>query len=171
MVREHIEVLRDGMRRRGKLDALGPFIDQAQKTDTDRRTIIQALEERKGARNSISAEVAKRKRAGTPADDLLSQSRDLGEEISRLEGELAGLEEQLEKSMLELPNVTLPDVPEGGEENNRHVRDWGTPRSAGTVSSGQRGVRFFSLTSLRRSISITAGITRRRLSKIGRAHV
>jgi seryl-tRNA synthetase len=133
MVREHIEALRDGMRRRGKLDALGSFIDQAQKSDTERRTIIQALEERKGARNSISAEVAKRKRAGADADDLLSQSRDLGEEITRLEAELGALEEQLEKSMLELPNVTFPDVPEGGEENNRHIRDWGTPRSAGSV--------------------------------------
>jgi seryl-tRNA synthetase len=133
MVREHIEVLRDGMRRRGKLDTLAPFIEGARNTDAERRSIIQALEERKGARNSISAEVAKRKRAGDSADDLLTQSRDLGEEITRLEGDLARLEAQLETSMLELPNITVDDVPEGGEENNRHIRDWGTPREAGSV--------------------------------------
>ena len=133
MIREHIEVLRDGMRRRGKLDVLAPYIDRAQKVDADRRTTIQALEERKASRNSITQEVAKRKRAGENADELLSQSRTLGEEISRLESDLATLEKDLELAMLELPNVTLPDVPEGGEESNRHIRSWGTPRDAGAV--------------------------------------
>ena len=141
MIREHIEVLRDGMRRRGKLDALGGFIDRAQQVDADRRATIQALEERKASRNSITQEVAKRKRAGQDAEDLLSQSRTLGEEISRLEGELAELESELEKAMLELPNVTLADVPEGGEAANRHVRSWGTPReSAGLKPHWDLGV-------------------------------
>ena len=141
MIREHIEVLRDGMRRRGKLDALGGFIDRAQQVDGDRRSTIQALEERKASRNSITQEVAKRKRAGQDAEDLLSQSRTLGEEISRLESELAELESELEKAMLELPNVTLADVPEGGEAANRHVRSWGTPReSAGLKPHWDLGV-------------------------------
>lgn len=128
MIREHIEVLRDGMRRRGKLDALAPVIDRAQQVDSDRRTLIQAVEERKASRNSITQEVARRKRAGENADDLLSQSRALGEEISKLETDLGELESELERAMLELPNITLADVPEGGEENNRHIRSWGEPR-------------------------------------------
>jgi Seryl-tRNA synthetase len=82
-------MLRDGMRRRGKLDALAPFIDAAAAADADRRATIQAVEERKAARNSITQEVAKKKRAGENADSLLDQSRSLGEEISRLEAELA----------------------------------------------------------------------------------
>ena len=122
MIREHVEVLRDGMRRRGKLDALGKFIDRAQQVDVDRRAMIQAVEERKASRNSITQEVARRKRAKEDAEELLVQSRALGDEIARLEGDLAGLEKELELAMLELPNVTLDDVPEGGEENNRHVR-------------------------------------------------
>lgn len=130
MVREHVEVLRDGMRRRGKLEGLAPVIDSVQQTDIERRGVIQALEERKGARNAISQEVARRKRSGENAEELLSQSRTLGEEISRLEGELATLEASLATSLLEIPNVTLPDVPEGGEENNRQVRSWGTPRKS-----------------------------------------
>ncbi|MGK2961214.1 MAG: serine--tRNA ligase, partial [Gemmatimonadaceae bacterium] len=129
MVREHIELLREGMRRRGKLDALAPFIDRARDVDVERRGLIQAAEERKAARNAITQEVARRKRSGESADDLLSQSRTLGEEIARLEGELATLESDLENALLELPNVTLDDVPEGGEENNSHIRSWGTPRA------------------------------------------
>jgi seryl-tRNA synthetase len=133
MIREQIDVLRDGMRRRGKLDALAPFIDRAAEVDAERRAMIQAVEERKAARNALTQEVAKKKRAGENADDLLVQSRTIGEEISKLEGELSGVEAELQKNMLELPNVTLDDVPAGGEEANRQVRSWGTPREAQSV--------------------------------------
>ena len=96
MVREQVDVLRDGMRRRGKLDAMSPFIERAQQLDVDRRVTIQALEERKAARNAITQEVAKRKRSNEDADELLAQSRSLGEEIARLDNELAETEKQLE---------------------------------------------------------------------------
>jgi seryl-tRNA synthetase len=141
MIREHIDVLRDGMRRRGKLETLGVHIDRAQAVDVERRVLIQAVEERKAARNAITQEVAKRKRAGENANDLLMQSRNLGEEISRLETDLSLQQTELEKAMLELPNVTLADVPDGGEENNRHIREWGVPRdSAGLKPHWEIGV-------------------------------
>jgi seryl-tRNA synthetase len=128
MIREHIEVLRDGMRRRGKLDALGQFIDRAHWVDVERRGIIQKVEEQKATRNNITQEVGRRKRAKENADELLSESRSIGDEIAKLETDLASLEKDLELAMLELPNVPLEDVPAGGEENNRQVRAWGTPR-------------------------------------------
>jgi seryl-tRNA synthetase len=141
MIREHIDVLRDGMRRRGKLETLGVHIDRAQAVDVERRVLIQAVEERKAARNAITQEVAKRKRARENADDLLMQSRNLGEEISRLESDLSLQQTELEKAMLELPNVTLADVPDGGEENNRQIREWGVPRdSAGLKPHWEIGV-------------------------------
>ncbi len=133
MIREQIDVLRDGMRRRGKLDALAPFIDRAAEVDAERRAMIQAAEERKAARNAITQEVAKKKRAGENADELLIQSRNLGEEIAKLEGELAVLEAELQKNMLELPNVTLDDVPAGGEQANMQIRSWGEPRAPQSV--------------------------------------
>jgi seryl-tRNA synthetase len=127
-LREQIDALRAGMRRRGKLDQLGPLIDRAEGLDRDRRLNIQAVEERKAARNAASQEVARRKRAKENADDVVAQSRALGEEIARLEAELAGFEAELEGIMYELPNITLPDVPSGGEECNVIIREWGTPR-------------------------------------------
>ena len=129
MVREQLDVLRDGMRRRGKLDAVGPLLDRAEELEKERRVMIQAVEERKAARNAASQEVAKRKRAGEDAGDLVAQARTLGDEISRLERELAAAEQGLTGILLELPNLTLPDVPEGGESANAVVREWGTPRA------------------------------------------
>jgi len=128
MVREHIDALRAGMQRRGALDALSPAIDRAAALDKSRRDTIQAVEERKAARNSVSQQVGQRKRAGEPADDLQQQSRALGDEIARLDRELAETEAELSAILLELPNVTLDQVPAGGEEKNSVVRSWGAAR-------------------------------------------
>jgi len=133
MVREHIDALRAGMQRRGALDALSPTIDRAVTLDKSRRETIQAVEERKAARNSVSQQVGQRKRAGEAADDLQQQSRALGDEIARLDSELAETEAELSAILLELPNVTLDKVPAGGEEKNSIVRSWGTAREGAKV--------------------------------------
>jgi len=133
MVREHIEALRAGMRRRGALDALSPAIDRAVDLDKSRRDTIQAVEERKAARNAVSQQVGQRKRAGEAADDLQQQSRELGDEIARLDRELAEMESELSGILLELPNITLDQVPAGGEESNAVVRSRGTPREGARV--------------------------------------
>ncbi|MGQ0715117.1 MAG: serine--tRNA ligase [Gemmatimonadaceae bacterium] len=127
-LREGVAALRDGLHRRGKLDTLGPLVDRAVALDADRRTLIQAVEERKAARNAASQEVARRKKAGESADDLIEETRALGLEISRLEAELADAEKQLETTLFEIPNTPLEDVPEGGEEHGTLLRAWGTPR-------------------------------------------
>ena len=132
-IRDQIDQLREGMRRRQKLDALGPSIDRAESLDRDRRAMIQAVEERKAARNAMTQEVAKRKRAGEGADELIEQGRALGEEIARLERELAETQVALDAMLLEIPNVTLADVPAGGEDRNEVVRSWGEPRDAAGV--------------------------------------
>lgn len=133
VVRENIDALRAGLRRRGSLDALSPTIDRAISLDKARRETIQAVEERKAARNAVSQQVGQRKRAGESTDDLQQQSRELGDEIARLDRELAETEGQLSSILLELPNITLDDVPAGGEESNTIVRSWGKPREGAQV--------------------------------------
>ena len=133
VLRDRIDALRDGMRRRGKLDQLAAVIDRGERLDRERRMMIQAVDERKAARNASSQEVARRKRAGESADDLIASGRALGDEISRLEGELAATEAELDQILLEIPNLPLADVPEGDEEHNVVVREWGTPRDGAGV--------------------------------------
>jgi len=133
IIREQADLLREALRRRGALDALAPLVDRAESLDRERRLLIQAVEERKAARNANSQEVARRKRAGEAADDLVAGGRALGDEIARLEGELAGVDGALDDILLGLPNVTLPAVPEGGEERNVVVRSWGEPRPSDGV--------------------------------------
>ena len=129
LLREGVDLLRDGLARRGALEQVTPVLDRAVALDVERRALIQAVEERKAARNAASQEVARLRRAGADAEEIMTRSRVLGDEIARLERELADIEGALSAMLLEIPNVTLPDVPAGGEENNVILREWGTPRT------------------------------------------
>ncbi len=141
LVREAPDALRDAMRRRGKLDLYGALIDRAVVLEQERRNAIQACEERKAARNAASQEVAKRKKAGQPADDLLASARAIGDEIAALEARQAAAQTELDALLAEMPNVPLPDVPEGDESANVTLRTWGTPRAAGVQPHWDVGAR------------------------------
>ncbi|GLC26587.1 serine--tRNA ligase [Roseisolibacter agri] len=129
LVREQPDLLRDAMRRRGALDALAPQLDRLATLEQERRALIQQVEEQKAARNASSAEVARRKKAGESADDLIAQGRTLGESIAALEARANAADDELRAILMEIPNVPLPDVPQGGEDANVVVREWGTPRA------------------------------------------
>ena len=133
LIRDEVGTLREGLRRRGLLDALGPTVDRAQRLDVERRATIQASEERKAARNLASQEVARRKRSGEQTDDLVARARALGEEIARLELELAVTQAELDVLLLELPNVVRADVPAGDQTANVVLRQWGIPRAANSA--------------------------------------
>ena len=129
LVREQPDALRDAMRRRGALDALAPQLDRLATLEQERRALIQQVEEQKAQRNAGSAEVARRKKAGERADNVIAAGRALGESVAALEARANAADEELRGLLLELPNATLPDVPEGGEDANVVVREWGTPRA------------------------------------------
>ena len=133
LVRERLDDLREAMRRRDALAALGGQLDRCEGLEQERRLLIQAVEERKAARNVATQEVARLKKSGGNADELIARGRALGEEIGRLEQELADAEGQLSSILLEVPNITLPDVPAGDESHNVIVRSWGEPRPSDGV--------------------------------------
>src|SRR5579862_145918 len=133
MLRERADALRDAMRRREALDAFGPVVDQGVVLEKQRRAVIANVERLKAERNSTSQEVARRKKAGESADELIGQGRALGESIASDEKALVEIQGRLDHVLLEIPNVTLPDVPAGGEAHNVIVKSWGTPRDSAGV--------------------------------------
>lgn len=133
LVRDQIEQLRDGMRRRGKLAQYAGDIDEAERLDKARRAAITAVEEKKARRNALTQEVGRLKKAKADAEAPLAESRALGDEIARIEADLAPMQARLEELLLGIPNIPLGDVPEGDETQNRIVRTWGEPRAAESV--------------------------------------
>ena len=128
LLREQLDPIRAAMRRRGKLDALAPQLDRLAELDVERRRLIGEVEQRKSARNTASLEVARRKKAGEATESLIAETRGLGEEIAGLENALRQAEEELERHLLEIPNIVADDVPEGGEDDGVIESTWGEPR-------------------------------------------
>lgn len=133
LLREHPERVREGLQRRGALGTAGPVLERALAVDEERRRAIAEAEEVKAARNRLSQEVARRRRAGEDASAQIEEGRALGDRAAALESRATALDAELTALVLQLPNVPLPDVPAGGEEANRVERSWGDPRGAGSA--------------------------------------
>lgn len=65
LLRDQLDVLREGMRRRGKLTELGALLDRAESLEQARRTAITELEAQQARRNKVTQEVALRRRPVT----------------------------------------------------------------------------------------------------------
>lgn len=155
MVRERLDDLREAMRRRGALGTLATQLDRCEELERERRSLMQAAQERQAARNADTQEVARRKKAGEDASELMAKGRAMGEEIARLNAELAETEGALNGILMQVPNITLADVPEGDEEHNVIVRHWGDPRPAEGVKPHWEIGEAFGLVDLERAVKIS----------------
>lgn len=131
LLRDQLDLLRDAMRRRGKLEELRPLLDRAESLERDRRSAITELESQQAKRNKLTQEVGQKRKAGEDATALMAEARAVGDAITALEQRRADAEGAVQQLLYELPNITLPDVPEGDESHNTVVRSWGTPRTDG----------------------------------------
>ncbi|MEI6739723.1 MAG: serine--tRNA ligase [Gemmatimonadaceae bacterium] len=131
LLRDQLDALRDAMQRRGKLDDLGPVLARAESLERDRRSAITELESQQARRNKVTQDVAQRRKAGEDATAQIAEGRAIGEIISGLEHRRSEAEAAVQQLLYELPNITVPEVPAGGEEHNTVVHSWGTPRADG----------------------------------------
>jgi len=111
---------------RGKsLDLISGFPE----LDLRRRELLQETEGLKNRRNTVSGEVAKRKKNGEPADELITEMRTVSDRIKELDDEVRELEAKISELTMNIPNIPHASVPVGkSEEENVEVRRWSTPR-------------------------------------------
>lgn len=94
--------------------------------DARRRELLQESESLKNKRNTVSQEVARKKKSGEDADDLIVEMRAVGDRIKALDEEIRDVEQQLDDRLLAIPNLPHASVPIGKDENdNVEVRRWG----------------------------------------------
>jgi len=123
LLRENLTEVREKLRHRNE-DISG--LDRFTELDGRRRKLLQESEALKNRRNTVSQEVARKKREGEPADALIEEMRQVGERIKRLDDELRDVQDQLNEILLTLPNIPHESVPVGeSEADNVPVRYWG----------------------------------------------
>jgi seryl-tRNA synthetase len=97
--------------------------------DRERRDLLVRVEKLKAERNAATEEVARRKRAKEPADELMAQLKASGDEVKALDARLRDIETDLDRQAMSIPNFPADGTPDGGATANRIARTWGEPRT------------------------------------------
>ena len=122
--REHIEEFEQMAAKRGVPIDFAAF----RALDRERRECITKGEAMKAARNRASEEIARRKRAGESADDILAEMKRVAEEIRVADERIKELDARTQDFMLAVPNLLHSSVPLGRDASaNVEVRRWGAP--------------------------------------------
>ncbi len=124
LIREEPDTVRKALADRGSdfdLDALVAL--------EARRRELLAVEGLRARKNELSREIGKTLQAGGDAAALRTEVDALSRDIASMEAELAEVEAQFDRLMLEIPNIPKAEVPVGPDEShNVVVKTWGTPR-------------------------------------------
>ena len=130
LLRTSPDAVRTALARRGDAAVL-TLVAELEALELQRRTLTGQLDQLKAERNAYAKSDAEHvKQHGKLAADLVEQRKQHGLRINTVEHELRNIESILTAKALFVPNLPLPDVPDGGEAGNRVVRAWGTPRPA-----------------------------------------
>ena len=122
LVRSNPEEVRRALQRRGSsTESLEKFLS----VEEERRRLTTEVEQRRAARNQVTEEIARLKREKQPADEKIAAMRAAGDEIKAMEAQLAEAELRLRDILLDIPNIPLDDVPDGGEEDSVVLREVG----------------------------------------------
>jgi len=123
-IRDHPDLVRDGIRKKGGVDTLDTLLT----LDASRRELLQRGEVLKNKRNVVSDEIGKVKRTGGDASQAMAEMESVKAQIKSIDEELRGVEVRIEEIMLTIPNIPHPSVPEGSTPaDNVVIATWGEP--------------------------------------------
>lgn len=108
-IRENVELIKQNCANRHvKVD-----IDALLQADEERRNILKQIEDLRATRNSGSK--------GKPTPEEIEKMKAVGEEIKKLEETQTGVESKYRELLMQVPNLTHPDTPVGGEDDFKVV--------------------------------------------------
>lgn len=122
-IRENADRVQESAKNKGYNDvSIARLLD----TDEQRRQLQQQVDELRTQRNEIASQM----KGGKPAPELVEKGRSLKGKLAELESELHDVDTDFQAQMDAVPNVTLEDVPLGGEEDSVEVKAWGDKRQS-----------------------------------------
>ncbi len=125
-VRDNIALVEEALRRRRSSLSLDGFAE----LDLTRRGMLVTVEKLRAERNAASEEIGRLRREKKDASALMERMKDVAAKIKETEAGLPEVERRMEETLLSIPNIPDPSVPDGaGEADNPTLRTWGTPPS------------------------------------------
>ncbi|WP_420368597.1 serine--tRNA ligase [Curtobacterium sp. L1-20] len=121
LLRDNPDVIKASQEARGASVAV---VDEAVSADAARRSAITAFESLRAEQNAFGKTVAK-----APKDEkaaLVQQAQALAAKVKEAQAEVTAAEGAFDQVVRAIPNVVLPDVPKGGEDDFVTLRTVGT---------------------------------------------
>jgi seryl-tRNA synthetase len=116
-IRDHPDLVKEGIRKKGGADSVDVILD----LDGKKRELLQKAEALKNRRNVVSDEIGRAKREGKDAGETIAEMNLVKKEIKGLDEQLRSLDEELRTLMLTVPNVPHPSVPVGSTPGDNQI--------------------------------------------------
>ncbi|PYP01126.1 MAG: serine--tRNA ligase [Gemmatimonadetes bacterium] len=131
LLRTSPQQVRAALARRGD-PGLTRLLDEVEALDMKRRSLASRLDQLNAERNEAArVDAAHVKREGSLPAAVTAKRRELGTQVAELEDQLKSVEADLERKALFVPNLPLPELPDGDASHNAIVRTWGEPAPRG----------------------------------------
>ena len=127
LIREHPEVVRANLEKRGAVEKL-KMLDDLIEYDKKWRQLLTEVNNLRHQRKVITAEIASLKKQGKDVNKRLEEARKIPKKIETLDKQVRKYRERADRILLGLPNILHESVPIGGDESeNVVVKSWGEP--------------------------------------------
>jgi len=101
-------------------------INELKAIDEERRSLTAKTDELREKRNTLSKKIGQLKAKGEPAEDLMREVQNIGDDIKNFSQRLDELNEKFKSLHLSIPNILDKSVPDGKDDkDNIVVREWG----------------------------------------------
>ncbi|MBB1566761.1 MAG: serine--tRNA ligase [Candidatus Saccharimonas sp.] len=121
-IRENADRVQESAKNKGYDISIASLLE----TDKRRRELQQQVDELRTQRNEIASQM----KGGKPAPELVEKGRSLKGKLAELESELHDVDADFQAQMDAVPNITLDDVPLGGEADSVEIKTWGDKRQS-----------------------------------------
>jgi seryl-tRNA synthetase len=124
LIRENAELVKKKIKDKG----VSLSIDELIEVDTQRRKLLNEVEQMKHERNVVSDKIGKLLKEKKDTKDLISSMKDISQNIKDIDTIVGELSQKITQLMLTIPNMAHDCVPVGSAEKNKMVKEWGERR-------------------------------------------
>jgi len=97
-------------------------LDTIETCNKKRKELLLEIEELRHLRNVVSQDIAKIKKSGGEAKDLVIEMREVSEKIKKIDISLSENEDQIKQILMTIPNIPHPCVPVGKNDADNPVK-------------------------------------------------
>ncbi|HXZ97927.1 MAG TPA: hypothetical protein VED24_01020, partial [Candidatus Acidoferrum sp.] len=126
-IREHPDIVKADLQRRGAVDKLA-WVDELLQNDQKWRSLQVQANLLRQQRNKLTEQIAKLRKQGQDASPVMREAEAIPDKIRELEQEEGSVRQRIDQIRMQLPNIMHESVPTGKDEHdNVEIRKWGTP--------------------------------------------